>query len=93
MGGVAGEQDDLTERVYYSQCMWRGGVIPWWCFQCSLTGGNLRVSLGNTQTRHSLHTHKKGMIIESRRQSEMFCFNAMTLSLSLGIHAALTCSQ
>lgn len=26
MGGVAGEQDGLSERVYYSQCMWRGGV-------------------------------------------------------------------
>lgn len=69
MGGVLGEQDDLTKSAYYSQCMWRGGAIP---RQLNFTVGNycwnlsFREKQQHTHKRHLVHTHRseKGVIIE-----------------------------
>lgn len=39
----------------------------------------LGISSGNRQTRHLLHAHKRN----DNREPGMFCFNPMTVSLSL----------
>lgn len=75
MGGVLGEQDDLTKSAYYSQCMWRGGAIP---RQFSFTVGNLTVSFREKRTQKTL-----GPYTQVRKGSDnrgMFYFNPPSFS-------------